>query len=84
MVNSARSSHPRPLTLALIAFITLALLALPWPPSAAADQTSEEVKLGAVIAKQIESHYRVVTDPAMVARVNRVAAVLFLLGLAAF
>ena len=76
MVNSARWSHPRPLTLALIAFITLALFALPWPPSAAADQTSEEVKLGAEIAKQIESHYRVVTDPAMVARVNRVAAVL--------
>jgi beta-barrel assembly-enhancing protease len=76
MVNSAKSGHPRPLTLALIAFITLTLFMLPWPPSAAADQTSDEVKLGAQIAKEIESHYRVVTDPAMVDRLNRVSAAL--------
>src|SRR6516162_6881182 len=73
MRNSARPGHPRSACLALIA---LAFCALSWPPAVAADQTSDEVKLGAEIAKQIESHYRVVTDPAMVARVNRVAAVL--------
>jgi len=76
MRNSARPGHPRSACLALIALITLALCALSWPPSVAADQTSDEVKLGAEIAKEIESHYRVVTDPAIVARLNRVAAAL--------
>jgi predicted Zn-dependent protease len=73
MTNSARPGHPRSACLALIA---LALCALSWPPAVAADQTSDEVKLGAEIAKEIESHYRVVTDPAMVARVNRVSVAL--------
>jgi Zn-dependent protease with chaperone function len=41
-----------------------------WPP------TSEEVKLGAGIAKQIESHYRIIADPAQVARITRVGSAL--------
>lgn len=41
-----------------------------WPP------TSEEVKTGAGIAKQIESHYRMVTDPVLVGRLTRVGSVL--------
>jgi hypothetical protein len=56
--------------------VALALCALSWPPAVAADQTSDEVKLGAEIAKEIESHYRLVTDPAMVVRVNRVSVAL--------
>jgi beta-barrel assembly-enhancing protease len=36
------------------------------------DQTSDEVKLGAQASKDIESRYRVVTDPAMVERLNTV------------
>jgi Zn-dependent protease with chaperone function len=54
----------------------LAVLALLWPAGALADQTSDEIALGAKIAKQIESQYRVVTDPAMVDRLNTVAAAL--------
>ncbi len=37
-----------------------------------ADQTDDEIKLGAQAAKDIESRYRVVTDPAMVERLNTV------------
>ena len=62
--------------LILAAMACLGLCGLLWPPGAAADQTSDEVKLGAQIAKEIESHYRVITDPALVARVNRVSAAL--------
>lgn len=36
------------------------------------DQTSDEVKIGAQASKDIESRYRVVTDPAMVERLNTV------------
>jgi Zn-dependent protease with chaperone function len=62
--------------LVLTALACLGLCGLLWPPGAAADQTSDEVKLGAQIAREIESHYRVVTDPAMVERLNRVSAAL--------
>jgi beta-barrel assembly-enhancing protease len=41
-----------------------------WPP------TSDEVKLGAQIAKEIEAHYRIVTNPAQVERLTRVASAL--------
>lgn len=38
--------------------------------------TADEVKLGTQIDKQIESQYRVVTDPAQVARLNRIGDVM--------
>lgn len=51
------------------------LAALLWVPSAGGDQawpsTADEAKFGAQIAKEIESQYRVVTDPAQVERVTR-------------
>jgi Zn-dependent protease with chaperone function len=51
------------------------LAALLWPPGARAEQTfpptADEVKLGASVAKEIESQYRVLTDPAQVERVTR-------------
>ena len=51
------------------------LSALLWAPSAVADQTfpstADEVKLGARVAKDIESQYRLVSDPAQVERVTR-------------
>lgn len=58
---------------ATAAILGLALCGLLCPPSARADQTSDEVKLGTQAAKDIESHYRVVTDPAMVERLNAVS-----------
>src|SRR6516225_9718707 len=76
MLNSVTSGLRRLASLAAIAFMILAFSALSWPPVVAADETSDEVKLGAEISKEIESHYRVVTDPAMVARVNRVSVAL--------
>jgi beta-barrel assembly-enhancing protease len=42
------------------------------PQVAHGDQTSDEIKLGAQVAKSIESRYRVVTDPAMIERLNTV------------
>lgn len=47
-----------------------------FPPTVAwADQTADEIALGAQAAKEIESHYRVVTDPAMVERLTTVGGV---------
>src|SRR5438105_11529948 len=47
-----------------------------FPPTVAgADQTADEIALGAQRAKEIESQYRVVTDPAMVERLTRVGGV---------
>src|ERR1700739_3852762 len=43
----------------------LVLCGLLLPASARADPISDEIKLGAQAAKEIESHYRVVTDPVM-------------------
>ncbi len=57
------------------AFVCATLAALLWVPSAVADQTSDEIKLGAEIVKQIESRYRVVTNPAQVERVTRIGDV---------
>lgn len=54
-------------------FLGLALGALLLPVGARADQTSDEVKLGAQAAKEIESHYRVVTDPVMNERLTAVS-----------
>lgn len=51
----------------------LVLCGLLLPASARADQTSDEVKLGAQTAKEIESHYRLVTDPAMTERLDAVS-----------
>jgi beta-barrel assembly-enhancing protease len=53
--------------------LSLALCALVLPASVRADQTSDEVKLGAQTAKEIESHYRVVTDPVMNERLAEVS-----------
>jgi hypothetical protein len=47
-----------------------------WPPVVQGDQTSDEIKLGTQTAKDIESRYRVVTDPAMVERLSTVVNVL--------
>jgi beta-barrel assembly-enhancing protease len=55
------------------------LAALLWPPSVGADQfppTADEVKLGARVAKEIESQYRVVTNPVEVERVTRLGETL--------
>jgi hypothetical protein len=60
----------RHLTAAVIGLVLCGLL---WPPGAGADQTSDEIKLGAQAAKEIEAKYRVVTDPAMVERLNGIA-----------
>jgi Zn-dependent protease with chaperone function len=51
-----------------------------WTPSARSDQTfpptADEVKLGAKVAKDIESQYRVVTNPAEIERVTRLGETL--------
>ncbi len=55
-------------------FLPLILLALVLAP-AAADQwppSSDEVKLGAQVAKEIESRYRLVATPAQVERITRI------------
>jgi len=52
--------------------VALALGGALWPPAVRGDQTSDEIKLGAQTAKDIESRYRLVTDPAMVERLNTV------------
>src|SRR5215467_9921577 len=52
--------------------VALMLAAGPWAQVAHGDQTADEVKLGAQAAKDIESHYRVVSDPAMNERLNTV------------
>ncbi len=68
--------HPRVPRLAhqgVAAILGLVCCGLLWPSGARADETSDEIKLGAQAAKEIEAHYRVVTDPAMVERLNRVA-----------
>jgi beta-barrel assembly-enhancing protease len=47
----------------------------PWLPAAAATRfpsTVDEVKFGAQIARSIESHYRLITDPAQLGRLQRV------------
>lgn len=51
----------------------LALCGLLAPSRAHADQTSDEVNLGAQASKEIEAHYRVVTDPVMIERLNTVS-----------
>ena len=55
------------------------LAALLWAPSAGGDQawpsTADEAKFGAQIAKEIESQYRVVSDPAQVERVSRLGEI---------
>jgi beta-barrel assembly-enhancing protease len=57
-------------------FLGLALCALLLPAGVRADQTSDEIKLGAQAAKEIESHYRVVTDPVMNERLAVVSSAL--------
>jgi hypothetical protein len=65
--------------LALAAGLAAAALP-PAVPSAAAAQkfpsTADEIKFGATIAKSIEAHYRVITDPAQVSRLERVGEAL--------
>jgi Zn-dependent protease with chaperone function len=63
---------------ALLAGIVIAgaLLGTPGgqPPAAAVTfpSTANEIKFGAQVAQEIESHYRLITDPAQVARLTRV------------
>jgi len=57
-------------------FLGLVLCASFTLPVTGADQTAEEIKLGAQASREIESHYRVVTDPAMVDRMTRVGEAL--------
>lgn len=67
--------HPRSLRFTgrvAAVIVALALCGGLWPPVVQGDQTSDEVKLGAQAAKDIESRYRVVTDPAMVERLSTV------------
>jgi len=58
------------------AIIGIAMCGLLRSSPAAADETADEIRLGAQIAKEIESRYRVVTDPAMVDRLARVSEAL--------
>jgi beta-barrel assembly-enhancing protease len=47
-----------------------------WMPASRADQfpsTANEIKFGAQIAQSIESHYRLITDPTQLGRLNRIA-----------
>src|SRR5437879_12000481 len=71
MSRSHRTSGP--IRRVGVAFIGIAICGLlRSPPAVSADETADEIRLGAQIAKEIESHYRVVTDPAMVDRLARV------------
>jgi beta-barrel assembly-enhancing protease len=82
--SGTRSRGPSgsvPRALRILGWLVCGLLAaLVWAPDASPDQTfpptSDEVKLGAKVAKDIESQYRVVTDPAQVERVARVGEAL--------
>jgi Zn-dependent protease with chaperone function len=60
------------------AFVVLLLVAA-WTMPLGADQwpaASDEVQLGAKIAKEIEAHYRLVTNPGQVERMTRVGSAL--------
>jgi beta-barrel assembly-enhancing protease len=73
------SRHPRLSSVArrvAAAIFGLALCGLLWSPDARADQTSDEIKLGAQVAKEIETRYRLVTDPAMIERLSTVSEAL--------
>jgi len=64
-----------------VAFLLCGVLAaLLWTPGAGADQafppTADEAKLGAQVAKEIESQYRVVTNPVEVERITRIGETL--------
>jgi len=56
--------------------VCAALAALLWTPRTTAEPsfppTADEVRFGAQIAKEIESRYRLVTDPAQVGRITRI------------
>lgn len=71
-----RSGSGPPVLRVLGGLVSGLLTVMLWAPDARSDQifppTSDEVKLGAKVAKDIESQYRVVTDPAQVERVTRV------------
>ncbi len=61
----------------LEAFLGLLLGAVVWTLPVGADQwppTSDEAQLGAKIAKEIEAHYRLVTQPGQVDRIARVGS----------
>lgn len=64
---------------ALGALLGFTVAAAFWPFAVAADQwpsTSDEVKLGTQISKEIEAHFRAVTAPAQVERLTRVGETL--------
>jgi Zn-dependent protease with chaperone function len=67
----------RGVALLLAIVVTAALLGMPGelPPATALTfpSTADEVKFGAQIAKQIESQFRLINDPAQVARLQRVS-----------
>jgi beta-barrel assembly-enhancing protease len=64
-MRTRRLSFPRLTGPVSAVILALVLSGGPWPQVAHGDQTGDEVKLGAQAAKNIETHYRVVTDPAM-------------------
>src|SRR5205807_9460256 len=70
MSRSHRTSGP--IRRVGVAFIGIAICGLlRSPPAVRADEAADEIRLGAQIAKEIVSHYRVVSDRAMVVRLSR-------------
>jgi beta-barrel assembly-enhancing protease len=70
MIRQPGSCSPPSRVTAVIAALVLCGCLL--PQAVYGDQTGDEIKLGAQAAKDIESRYRVVTDPAMVERLSTV------------
>ena len=71
----AYTKTPKTVARAVGMCLGLILSVAPWAPSAGADQwpsTNDEVKLGAQAAKQIETHYRIVSNPVQVERLARI------------
>ncbi|HEV2438959.1 MAG TPA: M48 family metalloprotease [bacterium] len=79
--SMTRRRHSRRIGALLLGMAAAAaLLGMPGgPPSVAAltfPPTADEVKFGAEVAKSIESHYRLINDPAQNARLQRVGEAL--------
>src|SRR5574341_1674974 len=52
--------------------IAVLLVALAAPPVQAQDTTAQEIRLGQEAARQLEAQFKVLTDEAIVTRLNRV------------
>lgn len=74
MTTRSHSGRGRALVLGIV--LAAAVSGMPAGPSYVAAQsfpsTADEIKFGAQTAQQIESHYRLVTDPAQLGRLTRV------------